>query len=174
MTRYCSLTVSIQYYTKSAAGDILLAPPRLGEITTIELKNSTKYIMRRDAFLAKTEKVTFDLGVNHDDTVRIWKVDVKATIDMESRACWTNWFILSVDQAHWPWAIMVVFTAFHLQQARNIKQILEIWSCGISVQSLLDFMLAILLFPRLNQSLESTKWSEILWTVLLFSPNYSI
>lgn len=71
MTRYCSLTVSIQYYTKSAAGDILLAPPRLGEITTIELKNSTKYIMRRDAFLAKTEKVTFDLGVNHDDTVRI-------------------------------------------------------------------------------------------------------
>ncbi|KAF1796637.1 mitochondrial biogenesis AIM24-domain-containing protein [Mucor lusitanicus] len=57
-----------KYYTKSAAGDILLAPPRLGEITTIELKNSTKYIMRRDAFLAKTEKVTFDLGVNHDDT----------------------------------------------------------------------------------------------------------
>lgn len=27
--------------------------------------------MRRDAFLAKTEKVTFDLGVNHDETVRI-------------------------------------------------------------------------------------------------------
>lgn len=68
----------------------MLAPSRLGEITTIELKNSTKYVMRRDAFLAKTEKVTFDLGVNHDDTVRMEKRrwDVIAGIDTcVSRAC---------------------------------------------------------------------------------------
>ncbi|RCI03697.1 hypothetical protein CU098_012562 [Rhizopus stolonifer] len=56
-----------KYYTKNAAGDILLAPQRIGEITTIQLKNSAKYILRRDAFLAKTEKVTFDLGINKDE-----------------------------------------------------------------------------------------------------------
>lgn len=43
-----------------------MAPQRLGEITTIQLKTSAKYILRRDAFLAKTEKVTFDLGVNKE------------------------------------------------------------------------------------------------------------
>ncbi|CEJ02124.1 hypothetical protein RMCBS344292_16140 [Rhizopus microsporus] len=57
-----------KYYTKSAAGDILLAPQRLGEISTIQLKSSAKYMLRRDAFLAKTEKVTLDLGVNHDQS----------------------------------------------------------------------------------------------------------
>lgn len=55
-----------KYYTKGAAGDILLAPQRLGEISTIQLKSSAKYILRRDAFLAKTEKVTFDLGISKD------------------------------------------------------------------------------------------------------------
>ncbi|KAI7884979.1 mitochondrial biogenesis AIM24-domain-containing protein [Mucor mucedo] len=55
-----------KYYTKNAAGDILLAPQTLGEITTIPLKTTAKYILRRDAFLAKTEKVTFDLGLNKD------------------------------------------------------------------------------------------------------------
>jgi uncharacterized protein (AIM24 family) len=43
-----------------------LAPQRLGEITTIDLKSGSKYILRRDAFLAKTEKVTFDLGLNSE------------------------------------------------------------------------------------------------------------
>ncbi|KAI9247037.1 mitochondrial biogenesis AIM24-domain-containing protein [Sporodiniella umbellata] len=52
-----------KYYTKSLAGDILLAPQRLGEISTIQLKSSAKYMLRRDAFLAKTEKVTLDLGI---------------------------------------------------------------------------------------------------------------
>ncbi|KAG2233535.1 mitochondrial biogenesis AIM24-domain-containing protein [Thamnidium elegans] len=56
-----------KYFTKKAAGDILLAPQRLGEIATIQLKTSAKYILRRDAFLAKTEKVTFDLGINKGD-----------------------------------------------------------------------------------------------------------
>ncbi|KAI8370118.1 mitochondrial biogenesis AIM24-domain-containing protein [Choanephora cucurbitarum] len=57
-----------KYYTKNTAGDILLAPQRIGEIATIQLKNSAKYILRRDAFLAKTEKVTFDLGVHHQES----------------------------------------------------------------------------------------------------------
>ncbi|KAI8379008.1 mitochondrial biogenesis AIM24-domain-containing protein [Blakeslea trispora] len=57
-----------KYYTKNTAGDILLAPQRMGEITTIQLKNSAKYILRRDAFLAKTEKVTFDLGVHQQES----------------------------------------------------------------------------------------------------------
>lgn len=52
-----------KYYTKNFAGDILLAPQRLGEISTIQLKSSAKYMLRRDAFLAKTEKVSLDLGV---------------------------------------------------------------------------------------------------------------
>ncbi|KAI8978013.1 mitochondrial biogenesis AIM24-domain-containing protein [Pilobolus umbonatus] len=56
-----------KYYTKHAAGDILLAPQRLSEISAIELKSSAKYILRRDAFLAKTEKVTFDLGLNRSE-----------------------------------------------------------------------------------------------------------
>lgn len=35
----------------------------MGEITTIQLRGSTKYILRRDAFLAKTEKVSLNLGL---------------------------------------------------------------------------------------------------------------
>ncbi|KAG0747232.1 hypothetical protein G6F16_010931 [Rhizopus arrhizus] len=57
-----------KYYTKNVAGDILLAPQRLGEISIIQLKSSAKYMLRRDAFLAKTEKVTLDLGVHHQQT----------------------------------------------------------------------------------------------------------
>ncbi|CAO3612067.1 unnamed protein product [Cunninghamella blakesleeana] len=52
-----------KFYTKQNPGDILLAPQRMGEITIIQLRGSTKYILRRDAFLAKTEKVTLNLGL---------------------------------------------------------------------------------------------------------------
>ncbi|KAI8097522.1 mitochondrial biogenesis AIM24-domain-containing protein [Halteromyces radiatus] len=53
-----------KFYTKQQPGDILLAPNRMGEITTIQLRGSTKYVLRRDAFLAKTEKVTLDVGMD--------------------------------------------------------------------------------------------------------------
>ncbi|KAI9476590.1 MAG: mitochondrial biogenesis AIM24-domain-containing protein [Benjaminiella poitrasii] len=53
-----------KHFTKNAPGDILLASQSLGDITIIELKNSTKYVLRRNAFLAKTDKVTMDLGIN--------------------------------------------------------------------------------------------------------------
>ncbi|KAI7853148.1 mitochondrial biogenesis AIM24-domain-containing protein [Circinella umbellata] len=53
-----------KYYTKQSAGDILLAPPRIGEIAIVNVRGSTKYALRRDAFLAKTDKVTLDLGLN--------------------------------------------------------------------------------------------------------------
>ncbi|ORZ09203.1 mitochondrial biogenesis AIM24-domain-containing protein [Absidia repens] len=53
-----------KFYTKQYPGDILLAPHRMGEIATIQLRGSTKYILRRDAFLAKTEKVTLDIGMD--------------------------------------------------------------------------------------------------------------
>ncbi|KAI9304590.1 mitochondrial biogenesis AIM24-domain-containing protein [Cunninghamella echinulata] len=52
-----------KFYTKQYPGDILLAPQSMGEITTVQLRGSTKYVLRRDAFLAKTEKVTLDLGL---------------------------------------------------------------------------------------------------------------
>lgn len=32
-------------------------------------------MLRRDAFLAKTEKVTLDLGVHHQQTVKIYIVE---------------------------------------------------------------------------------------------------
>ncbi|KAI9320131.1 mitochondrial biogenesis AIM24-domain-containing protein, partial [Dichotomocladium elegans] len=51
-----------KYYTKQSAGDILLAPSRIGEIAIVNVRGSTKYALRRDAFLAKTEKVTLSLG----------------------------------------------------------------------------------------------------------------
>ncbi|KAI9022204.1 mitochondrial biogenesis AIM24-domain-containing protein [Phycomyces nitens] len=52
-----------KFYTRHSAGDILLAPQRMGEIAVIELKGTGKHILRRDAFLAKTEKVTLELGL---------------------------------------------------------------------------------------------------------------
>ncbi|CAO3600186.1 unnamed protein product [Absidia cylindrospora] len=53
-----------KFYTKQYPGDILLAPHRMGEIATIQLRGFTKYILRRDAFLAKTEKVSLDIGMD--------------------------------------------------------------------------------------------------------------
>ncbi|KAI8341799.1 mitochondrial biogenesis AIM24-domain-containing protein [Chlamydoabsidia padenii] len=53
-----------KFYTKQYPGDLLLAPHRMGEITTIQLRGSTKYVLRRDAFLAKTEKVTLKVGMD--------------------------------------------------------------------------------------------------------------
>lgn len=52
-----------QYYTKQVSADVLLAPPRMGEIAVIEVRGSVKYALRRDAFLAKTDKVTLELGL---------------------------------------------------------------------------------------------------------------
>ncbi|KAI7901382.1 mitochondrial biogenesis AIM24-domain-containing protein [Cokeromyces recurvatus] len=63
-----------KHYTKNAPGDLLLTPQRLGEIAIIELKNSSKYILRRDAFLAKTNKVTMDLGINSSENGLINKL----------------------------------------------------------------------------------------------------
>lgn len=68
--RQREILITLKYYTKNVAGDILLAPQRLGEISIIQLKSSAKYMLRRDAFLAKTEKVTLDLGVHHQQTVK--------------------------------------------------------------------------------------------------------
>ncbi|KAG0167113.1 hypothetical protein DFQ29_000634 [Apophysomyces sp. BC1021] len=53
-----------KFYTRHAAGDLLLAPQRLGEIAIVNLRGSAKYVLRRDAFLAKTEKVTMELGLD--------------------------------------------------------------------------------------------------------------
>ncbi|KAI8069266.1 mitochondrial biogenesis AIM24-domain-containing protein [Gongronella butleri] len=53
-----------KFYTKQQPGDLLLAPHRMGDITTIQLKGSTKYVLRRDAFLAKTQKVSLELGTD--------------------------------------------------------------------------------------------------------------
>ncbi|KAF7724615.1 hypothetical protein EC973_000859 [Apophysomyces ossiformis] len=53
-----------KFYTRHAAGDLLLAPQRMGEIAIVNLRGSAKYVLRRDAFLAKTEKVTMELGVD--------------------------------------------------------------------------------------------------------------
>ena len=41
-----------------------MAPSRIGEIAIVNIRGSTKYALRRDAFLAKTDKVTLDLGLN--------------------------------------------------------------------------------------------------------------
>ncbi|KAI8982487.1 mitochondrial biogenesis AIM24-domain-containing protein [Mycotypha africana] len=57
-----------KHTTEDAPGDLLLAPQQLGEITVIQLKNSAKYMLRRNAFLAKTEKVSLDLGLNMKET----------------------------------------------------------------------------------------------------------
>ncbi|KAI7881867.1 hypothetical protein K492DRAFT_145710 [Lichtheimia hyalospora FSU 10163] len=53
-----------KYYTKQSAGDVILAPSRIGEIAIVNIRGSTKYALRRDAFLAKTEKVSLALGLN--------------------------------------------------------------------------------------------------------------
>lgn len=41
-----------------------MAPSRIGEIAIVNIRGSTKYALRRDAFLAKTEKVSLALGLN--------------------------------------------------------------------------------------------------------------
>ncbi|KAI8384833.1 mitochondrial biogenesis AIM24-domain-containing protein [Radiomyces spectabilis] len=62
-----------KYATKSTAGDLLLAPTRMGEIAVIQLKGSTKYVLRRDAFLAKTDKVTLNLAL---DNIKSWDTGI--------------------------------------------------------------------------------------------------
>jgi uncharacterized protein (AIM24 family) len=41
---------------------VLLSPASIGEIAIIKINGSTEYAMRRDAFLAKTSRVSVDLG----------------------------------------------------------------------------------------------------------------
>lgn len=45
-------------------GDVLLAPQRMGQVAVVHVRGSTKYALVRDAFLAKTDKVTMKLGLN--------------------------------------------------------------------------------------------------------------
>ncbi|KAI7868250.1 mitochondrial biogenesis AIM24-domain-containing protein [Spinellus fusiger] len=52
-----------KFTTQQRGGDVLLAPQRMGDIAIVELGSSAKYCLRRDAFLAKTEKVTLSLGM---------------------------------------------------------------------------------------------------------------
>ncbi|KAG2187648.1 hypothetical protein INT44_005338 [Umbelopsis vinacea] len=51
-----------KYETRKEYGDVLLAPSTIGEIAIININGSTEYAMRRDAFLAKTSRVSVDLG----------------------------------------------------------------------------------------------------------------
>ena len=54
--------IHLQYETRKEYGDVLLAPSTIGEIAIININGSTEYAMRRDAFLAKTSRVSVDLG----------------------------------------------------------------------------------------------------------------
>src|SRR5256885_709789 len=51
----------MQFSTNDNSGDILVVPPRLADIAAIQIPPNSAYIMRRDAFLAKTERVSVDL-----------------------------------------------------------------------------------------------------------------
>lgn len=53
-----------QYFsTSKTPGDVLLAPPRLADIATIYLNPSSRLTVRRNAFLARTARVTVDLAI---------------------------------------------------------------------------------------------------------------
>lgn len=41
----------------------MVAPQRIGEIATVDIRGSSKYALRRDAFLAKTGKVSLEIGL---------------------------------------------------------------------------------------------------------------
>ncbi|CAM0136091.1 unnamed protein product [Umbelopsis sp. WA50703] len=51
-----------KFETHDEYGDVLLSPASIGEIAIIKINGSTEYAMRRDAFLAKTSRVSVDLG----------------------------------------------------------------------------------------------------------------
>jgi uncharacterized protein (AIM24 family) len=82
--------IHLQYETRKEYGDVLLAPSTIGEIAIININGSTEYAMRRDAFLAKTSRVSVNLGfsglkgketvicanVNGDREAHLEKVDI--------------------------------------------------------------------------------------------------
>ncbi|KAG2179112.1 hypothetical protein INT43_001962 [Umbelopsis isabellina] len=51
-----------KFETHEEYGDVLLSPASIGEIAIIKINGSTEYAMRRDTFLAKTSRVSVDLG----------------------------------------------------------------------------------------------------------------
>ncbi|RUS16810.1 mitochondrial biogenesis AIM24-domain-containing protein [Endogone sp. FLAS-F59071] len=51
------------FSTSKTPGDVLLAPPRLADIATIDLNSNSLLTVRRNAFLARTARVTVDLGI---------------------------------------------------------------------------------------------------------------
>ncbi|RUP47028.1 mitochondrial biogenesis AIM24-domain-containing protein [Jimgerdemannia flammicorona] len=52
-----------KFSTSTTPGDVLLAPPRLADIATIQLRADSLYTVRREALLARTPRVTADLSL---------------------------------------------------------------------------------------------------------------